>query len=77
MFQPFVSEPRWPRWEGNRLANQLANQRLGVQISGSQKNRDKVKRAWVEGVVGRVWSTGCGRQGGVNERVWWMRGCGR
>lgn len=55
---------------GQQISKPIGKPKVGGSNLGVTKKRDKVKRDWVKGVVGRVWSTGCGRQGGVNERVW-------
>lgn len=62
---------------GHQISKPIGKPKVGGSNLGVTKKRDKVKRDWVKGVVGRVWSTGCGRKGGVNKWVWWMRGCGR
>ena len=50
---------------GQQISKPIGKPKVGGSNLGVTKN--KVKRAWVKGVVGS----------GVNERVWWTRGCGQ
>ena len=46
---------------GQQISKPIGKPKVGGSNLGVTKNRDKVKRGWVKGVVNRVWSAGWGK----------------